>query len=74
MLVTIAPGQVTVEDRGPGLAAEVLPRVFEPGFRGREGGSGMGLYIAHAIAERYGWQLRIDNREGGGARAEWKFA
>jgi signal transduction histidine kinase len=72
--VTVAPGRVTVEDRGPGLAAEVLPRVFEPGFRGRDGGSGMGLYIARAIADRYGWHLKIENREGGGARAEWRFA
>ena len=71
--VTIAPGRVTVEDRGPGLAANVLPRVFEPGFRGREGGSGMGLYIARTIAERYGWGLTLENREGGGARAQWTF-
>jgi len=71
--VTIAPDRVTVEDRGPGLAADVLPRVFEPGFRGREGGSGMGLYIARAIADRSGWHLKIENREGGGARAEWRF-
>lgn len=74
VLVTIAPGRVTVEDRGPGLRPEALRRAFEPGFRGREGGSGMGLYIAHAIAERYGWKLELRNREGGGARAEWTFA
>lgn len=74
IVVTIAPGRVTVEDRGPGLAGDVLPHVFDPGFRGREGGSGMGLYIARAVADRYGWHLRIENREGGGARAEWTFA
>jgi signal transduction histidine kinase len=74
IVVTVEPGRVMVEDRGPGLKAEVLPRVFEPGFRGREGGSGMGLYIAHAIADRYGWGLTLQNREGGGARAEWRFA
>jgi len=72
--VTVAPGHVTVDDRGPGLSREVLPRVFEPGFRGREGGSGMGLYIARAIADRYGWGLDLRNREGGGARAEWTFS
>jgi signal transduction histidine kinase len=72
--VTVAPGRVTVEDRGPGLSREVLPRAFEPGFRGREGGSGMGLYIARAIADRYGWGLDLSNREGGGARAEWTFS
>jgi signal transduction histidine kinase len=73
VIVTVAPGRVTVDDRGPGLKPEVLPRVFEPGFRGREGGSGMGLYIARAIADRYGWTLSMHNREGGGARAQWTF-
>lgn len=74
VVVTIAPGRVTVEDRGPGLRAEAQRRAFEPGFRGRDGGSGMGLYIARAIADRYGWTLSLRNREGGGARAEWRFA
>jgi signal transduction histidine kinase len=73
VVVTIAAGCVTVEDRGPGLQADALARVFEPGFRGREGGSGMGLYIARALADRYGWALSLQNREGGGARAEWRF-
>lgn len=71
--VTIAPGCVTVDDGGPGLDDEVQSRAFEPGFRGREGGSGMGLYIARAIADRYGWTLGLRNRDGGGARAEWRF-
>jgi signal transduction histidine kinase len=72
--VTVAPGRVVVEDRGPGVAPEVLPRAFEPGFSGRDGGTGMGLYIARAIADRYGWSLHLQNREGGGARAEWRFS
>lgn len=71
--VSIAPGVIRVEDRGPGLTADVLSQAFEPGFRGREGGSGMGLYIARAIAERYGWTLSLRNRAEGGARAEWRF-
>lgn len=72
--VRVSPGCVAVEDRGPGLAPEVLQRAFEPGFRGQQGGSGMGLYIARTLAERYGWTLSLDNRPGGGARAEWRFA
>jgi signal transduction histidine kinase len=72
--VTVAPGRVVVEDRGPGVAPEMLPRVFEPGLSGREGGTGMGLYIARAIADRYGWSLDLQNRDGGGARAEWRFS
>jgi signal transduction histidine kinase len=71
--VQMADGCITVDDEGPGVPAEALPRVFEPGFRAREGGSGMGLYIARALAERYGWELRLENRPGGGARASWRY-
>jgi len=72
--ITVEPGRVAVEDDGPGVADEIRPRVFEPGFRGREGGTGMGLYIAKAIADRYGWHLALGNRpEGRGACAEWRF-
>jgi len=71
--VRLEPGQVVIEDDGPGIEPEHLPQVFEPGFRGKEGGSGMGLYIARALAERYGWQIQLDNRPQGGVRAVWRF-
>lgn len=71
--VRMADGAVTVEDQGPGVSQDALPHLFEPGFHAREGGSGMGLYIAKALAERYGWELRLENRPGGGARALWRF-
>ena len=71
--VRMADGCVTVEDQGPGVPPDALPQLFEPGFRAREGGSGMGLYIARALAERYGWELRVENRPEGGARALWRY-
>ncbi|MEL6207303.1 MAG: ATP-binding protein [Pseudomonadota bacterium] len=61
----------TVRDQGPGFTAAALRRVFE--FRARpEGmtqpGSGMGLHIANAIADRLGGRLSVSNLvpEGGG--------
>ncbi|WP_162932455.1 sensor histidine kinase [Solimonas sp. K1W22B-7] len=71
--VTLEHGCVTVDDQGPGVAPAAMPHLFEPGFHAREGGSGMGLYIARVLADRYGWELRVENREGGGARATWRF-
>lgn len=71
--VRMADGCITVDDEGPGVPAEALSRLFEPGFRLREGGTGMGLYIARVLAERYGWELHVENRPGGGARALWRF-
>lgn len=71
--VEISPGQVAVCDRGPGVPDAELPHVFEPHFRGRDGGSGMGLYIAKSLAQQHGWQLDLANLPGGGARAVLRF-
>jgi signal transduction histidine kinase len=52
--------EIVVEDRGPGLDADEVRRVFEPFFRGRRAsdsqapGSGMGLALVRRIAEAHG--------------------
>ncbi|MSQ29347.1 MAG: ATP-binding protein [Dehalococcoidia bacterium] len=47
--------EVTVEDRGPGIPPEVLPRMFQRFSRGDEsGGSGLGLAIVRALVEAHG--------------------
>lgn len=69
-----ADGQarVSIADRGPGLAPEMLDRVFHPFERGdpsrsREtGGIGLGLTIARSIAQDHGGTLTLHNRDGGG--------
>jgi signal transduction histidine kinase len=67
--------QARIADRGPGLAPEVLERVFQPFWRGdpsrnREtGGIGLGLTIARSVAEDHGGRLTLRNREGGGLEA-----
>jgi signal transduction histidine kinase len=53
---------VEVIDDGPGIPDDELMHVFEPRFRGRDGGSGMGLYIARVLAQRLGWQVELRNR------------
>lgn len=62
---------VEVEDRGPGIRAEDLERVFDPYFRGsasrREEGSGLGLYIARSIARSHGGELSVRSESGRGA-------
>ncbi len=62
-----------VEDSGPGFAADVLPRAFEPFHAGdgpgeRAGALGLGLSLVRRIAEAHGGQARAENLPGGGAR------
>ncbi len=68
---------LSVQDNGPGVAPEVLPRLGERFFRvvgsGHEG-SGLGLAIVREIAERHGAELAFANRaDPHGLRVEIRF-
>jgi two-component system sensor histidine kinase KdpD len=60
-----------VMDRGPGLPAQEIPRVFEKFFRGasasRHSGLGLGLAICQAIVQIHHGTITARNRDGGGA-------
>ncbi len=59
--------QLTVQDSGPGLAAETAHRVFEPFFTTKPKGIGLGLAISRALIEAHGGQLWADLENGPGA-------
>ena len=60
---------VRVADDGPGIAADALPRVFDPFYttKDAEGGTGLGLSISHRIAADHGGSLTVESEEGMGA-------
>jgi len=57
---------VAVRDEGPGVAPELLPRIFDPNFSTHDTGTGLGLPIARRIAEEHGGSITARNRPGGG--------
>ncbi len=59
-----------VEDDGPGVPAEERDRVFELGYAGEEGRSGLGLSIVNEVALEHGWDVTVTEGTNGGARFE----
>ncbi|MBY4731749.1 sensor histidine kinase [Cupriavidus pauculus] len=61
--------RIAVRDNGAGIAAEALPRLFEPFYTTKEIGQGLGLGLAisSSIVREFGGQLTAANVDGGGA-------
>jgi Histidine kinase-, DNA gyrase B-, and HSP90-like ATPase len=59
--------RVGVQDTGPGLSPETLPRLFEPFYTTKPDGTGMGLSICRWIIETHGGRLWATGCEPQGA-------
>jgi two-component system sensor histidine kinase HydH len=57
----------TVRDRGPGIPAGDLERIFEPFYTTRPTGTGLGLAVAQRIVQMHGGTLTAANDPDGGA-------
>ncbi len=60
--------EIVVEDKGPGIAAEMLDSLFEPFSTSRSTGTGLGLSIALNTVQNHRGEIHACNRETGGAR------
>ncbi len=60
---------VRVQDDGPGIDEEALPRIFDPFFTTKSElqGVGLGLFTAEGLVRTYGGRISAENRPGGGA-------
>jgi signal transduction histidine kinase len=57
---------VTVTDNGPGIAPEVMERIFSPFFTTKPQGSGLGLAIVRKIVDAHDGRIDVGARPGGG--------
>ena len=59
--------RISVCDDGPGIAPDMLDRIFEPLFTTKRNGTGLGLAIARRLMERQGGTLVAENRPSKGS-------
>lgn len=67
--------KLTVADDGPGIAADVIGRVFDPFFTTQPvgEGTGLGLWIVHQIVRAQSGAITVTSTPGRGARFELWF-
>lgn len=80
VVVQAAPAEpgwltVTVDDDGPGLAADAREQALRPGVRLDEAtpGTGLGLAVVRDLAELHGGGVTLDRAPDGGLRAVLKL-
>lgn len=59
--------RIVISDNGPGIPAEILPRLFEPHISAKSSGHGLGLSTSLRIARDHGGRLTAVNNPDGGA-------
>jgi signal transduction histidine kinase len=58
---------IRIHDSGPGIAAPVLAKVFQPFFSTKADGTGLGLSISQRIISEHRGRLEVESTAGEGA-------
>lgn len=64
---------VMVGDSGTGIAADVLPSIFEPFYSTKNRGTGMGLPVAQRIARMYEGSMQVEKSSSDGTVFRLEF-
>jgi PAS domain S-box-containing protein len=57
---------IKVSDHGPGIAPELLDKIFLPFYTTKEKGSGLGLAVAYSIIQHHGGRIQASSASGAG--------
>jgi PAS domain S-box-containing protein len=69
--ILLAPGRyvcIAFADQGHGIANEHLPRIFDPFYSTKEGGTGLGLATAFSIIKNHGGHIGVESVPGAGTK------
>jgi signal transduction histidine kinase len=58
--------ELTIADTGEGIAPENLPKIFDPFFSTKEGGTGLGLALTQQIIVEHGGRIEVQSQPGRG--------
>lgn len=61
--------EIEIDDTGPGIPEDILPKIFEPLFSTKSFGFGLGLSIVRQVMEHHGGGLEIGSKQGQGTQA-----
>ncbi len=58
---------VKVQDSGHGISEDLLPKLFDPFFSTKDGGTGLGLALTHQIVQEHGGEILVESAVGRGS-------
>jgi signal transduction histidine kinase len=63
-------GLISVHDSGPGIAPELLSRIYDPLFTTKSSGTGLGLAVVSRVAQQHQGMVHVESRLGAGTTFE----